>query len=247
MKPIFFPGLPQVNYAEHFQRCFISINRLETRVSDFEVKDWILDSGAFTRIQSGKGHMDVREYARMIRRWSKCGNLLAAVSQDFMCEAFILDVTGLTVREHQRLTTANYQTLINFVSDVYIMPVIQGFEPSEYVRHIDAYGDLLTEGMWVGIGSVCKRNSTVGEIERVLEAVHKRRPDLRLHGFGLGKNSLKSQIVNDWLYSCDSQAWSFAGRYDGTKSQNDYHRAIEYARSIDDIHPAPRNLHFNGL
>ena len=70
----FYTGLHMPNHAKYFERCFISINRLESRKSDFEVNDWILDSGAFTRIVTGAGHMPIEDYATHIDRWSKCGN-----------------------------------------------------------------------------------------------------------------------------------------------------------------------------
>lgn len=43
----FFTGLDDLYYAFRFERCFISVNRLRNRVSDFRVNDWIMDSGAF--------------------------------------------------------------------------------------------------------------------------------------------------------------------------------------------------------
>ena len=230
-KPVFFPGLHHPSDAKNVERCMISVNALENRKSDFEAGDWILDSGAFTRIVSGKGHMPVVRYSDQIRRWSSCGNLLAAVGQDYMCEAFILDVTGLTVREHQELTIERYIQLKATAPPVYIMPVIQGFEPKEYIRHIEMYGAWLEQDAWVGVGSVCKRNSNVGQVEVVLEAIASVRPDLKLHGFGLKKTALTSQIVNDLLYSCDSMAWSYAARREG-RNANDWREAANYTESI---------------
>jgi hypothetical protein len=54
-----------------------------------------MDSGAFTTIQKHHGYPHpVKEYADQIRRWKDNGNLLAAVSQDYMCEKFMLELTG---------------------------------------------------------------------------------------------------------------------------------------------------------
>ncbi len=149
-----------------------------------------------------------------------------------MCEAFILNVTGMTVREHQELTTQRYVLLKAEASPVHIMPVIQGYEPKEYVNHIRMYGELLEQGSWVGVGSVCKRNARVVEVELVLEAIACERPDLLLHGFGLKKTALQSWIVNNLVYSCDSMAWSSAARWEG-RDQNDWREAESYARSIE--------------
>ena len=52
----FYVGLHQPHDAKHFPRCFISNNRLRHRKSGFEVKDWILDSGAFTELATHGRH-----------------------------------------------------------------------------------------------------------------------------------------------------------------------------------------------
>ena len=207
----------------------VSVNRLERRVSDFEVHDWILDSGAFTRITSGKGHMPMLDYAAQINRWSHCGNLLAAVCQDYMCEPFVLGITGLTVRQHQSLTVSNYRALAPMTS-TYVMPVLQGYQPSEYVDCLRLYGDLAL-GAWVGVGSVCKRNAHVEQVVPILEAINSERPDLKLHGFGLKQTALLSHAVNDLLYSCDSMAWSYAARREG-RNANSPDEAIAWSQRI---------------
>lgn len=46
----FFVGLHQPSDAQHFDAVFVSVNRLRNRKSDFRVRDWIMDSGAFTTI-----------------------------------------------------------------------------------------------------------------------------------------------------------------------------------------------------
>lgn len=236
--PIFFAGWHQAvngpSGCGKFERTMISVNRLISRKSWFPVNDWILDSGAFTRIASGKGHLSTRKYAKQIKRWSGNGNLLAAVSQDYMCEPFILSKTGLTVQQHQRATIARYDSLKRLLSDcsVYLMPVLQGYKPSEYVEHLRMYGDRLAHGAWVGVGSVCKRNSDPSAIEAVLIAIHTERPDLRLHGFGLKKTALQSSsIVRALLYSADSQASSFRQRKEGGNA-NDPAAALKYAATI---------------
>ena len=233
-KPVFFPGLHQPYDAKNVERCMISVNVLENRKSNFGVNDWIHDSGAFTRIANGKDHLPVSIYSDQIRCWAQCGNLLAAVSQDSMCETFMLEVTGLTVREHQEMTIERYIQLKAIEQPVTIMPVIQGFEPKEYIRHIQMYGKWLDEDAWVGVGSVCKRNSHVGKVEVILEAIASERPDLKLHGFGLKKTALTSSIVNDLLYSCDSMAWSYTARRQG-RNPNDWSEAAQYMKAIEDI------------
>jgi hypothetical protein len=211
--PLFFIGCPSPAKAQHFERCMISINALRKRQSDFAVNDWILDSGAFSELSRfGSYRHSVEEYAREVSRWSRCSNLLAAVSQDYMCESFILEKTGLSIAEHQRLTIERYDALRPLVS-VYLMPVLQGFRISDYLTHLDAYGDRLAPGAWVGVGSVCRRNARPDEVADILRSIKNKRPDLRLHGFGLKLTALESSEVRESLYSSDSMAWSYPSRF----------------------------------
>src|ERR1700761_2735340 len=109
----FFVGLHQPSDAKHFSASFVSVNRIRNRKSPFIVGRWIMDSGAFTEISThGEYRHSVDEYAEQIVRWKGNGELLAAVSQDYMCEPFILDKTGKTIPEHQRLTIERYDALV---------------------------------------------------------------------------------------------------------------------------------------
>lgn len=221
-----------ISHAQHLERAFISVNRLHDRRSDFKVNNWILDSGAFTEISNfGYYRYPVSDYASQINRWSKCGNLEAAVTQDYMCEPFILAKTGLTVKDHQELTIQRYDDLIK-QTDVPILPVLQGYQPEEYINHLEMYGDRLTEGMRVGVGSVCKRNTNPQAIISVLEPIKRVRPDLRLHGFGLKLTALADCYINSMLYSADSMAWSFNARMNGGNA-NGLIEAMEFAKRIN--------------
>lgn len=191
-----------------------------------------MDSGAFTTILKHRGYPDgVDEYAEQIKRWKRCGNLLAAVAQDYMCEARMLKHTGMTIPEHQRLTIERYDALMVCNPAVTIIPVLQGYAPQDYVSHIRQYGDRLKHGMWVGVGSVCKRNGDPVAIEAVLMAVKTERPDLRLHGFGVKATALGSGLVRQLLHTADSMAWSFAARIQG-RNANDYREALAYVKKI---------------
>lgn len=230
----FYVGLDNPQDAKHFERCMVSVNTLRDRVSDFPVNEWMMDSGAFTQISThGRFLESPQEYAVRVRRWAACGQMVAAVSQDYMCEPFILAKTGLTTRDHQRMTVERYVAIREAVGDAaYILPVLQGFWPDEYLRHAEDYGDLLQPGMWVGVGSVCKRNSNVDEIEQVLVTIHRDHPNLRLHGFGVKLTALESSLVRECLYSADSMAWSRAARWEG-RDQHDYREAKRFAERIE--------------
>lgn len=221
-----------------FELCMVSVNRLLGRRSSFPVNSWILDSGAFTRIQK-KGHLSVKRYAAEIMKWGDNGTMMAAVAQDYICEPSILEITGLTINQHQWLTIHRYRRLLSELKAIshhhpYLMPVLQGFEPGEYVDHLRCYGPLIESGAWVGVGSVCRRQANPAIIVAILSAIHAVRPDLKLHGFGVKRKSLEIPEIWDLLYSADSLAPSYHSRLNPHKgrSSNDPLVAAEYARSI---------------
>lgn len=231
----FFTGLHQPSDARHFDAAFISVNRLRPRKAPLATRDWIMDSGAFTEISThGRYRSSVADYAAEIRRWATngSGRLLAAVSQDWMCEAFIVKKTGLSVRKHQELTIERFDQLRAIdLCGVYLMPVLQGFAPADYVEHLRMYGARLEHGAWVGVGSVCKRNGTPDQVGAVLHAIKRERPDLRLHGFGLKTTALAHPLARSLLFTADSMAWSFHARKNG-RNANDWREAIRWANAI---------------
>lgn len=244
--PYFYIGWHQPNNGEsgpkHFERSFISVRRLWNRRSFFTVRKWILDSGAFKELElHGRYTFTLMQYANAIHYWAKCGDFQAAITPDFMCEDYIFqkryEHTGVryTIPDHQRLTVYNYLALRKLVKDdIYIMPVLQGFTPQDYVDCLRLYGDRLLPGMWVGVGSVCKRQGKPSAIEDVLLAIKRERPDLKLHGFGVKSTALSSGLVWELLHSADSQAHGLLGGQGSKKyvDSNNPHKALKYAESI---------------
>lgn len=230
---MFYVGLHQPSDANHFDHAFVSVNRLRGRKKAVGARSWIMDSGAFTELsQHGHYRHSVEQYAAEINRWADDPALVAAVAQDYMCEPFIIEKTGLSVEEHQRLTIERYDELIALVDPrIYIMPVLQGYSVADYLRHIEMYGDRLSHGAYVGVGSICKRNTDITAIAEILTAIKLKRPDLRLHGFGLKTTALSSFVVRDCLYSADSMAWSFAARRQG-RNANDWREAMKFVKRI---------------
>lgn len=214
----------------------ISINRLIKRKSDFAVNDWILDSGGFTRISSGKGHLSVDEYAKHIKRWSTNGNLLAAVSQDYTCDPLSLKQTGLSILDHQKLTIQLYRQMrVILDEDIYLMPVIQGWQAEDYSKMLDLYGDDIESGSWVGVGTLCGRSKKPQVVLDILESIHSKRPDLKLHGFGVKKYCLNNENIKNLLWSSDSQAHSFSKDGDSrwSNSRHDPKNALAYYHSLN--------------
>lgn len=171
---------------------------------------WALDSGGFTELSMfGEWTMSAKEYALELRRYESVGKMAWAAPQDWMCEPWILNKTGLTVTEHQKKTVYNYIALKELGANV--IPVLQGWTLDDYRRCADLYHD---EGVdlraehTVGLGSVCRRQATdeIGEIVRWAHA-----NDIRCHGFGVKSAGLRK--YGDFLVSADSLAWSYTGRY----------------------------------
>jgi hypothetical protein len=228
----------------------VSINTLLDKSSRFRVNSWIMDSGAFTQIlRHKKFDIPSKAYAREIERWNELtyGRLAGAVCQDWICEPVIRQITGKTVHEHQELTVESFIELKKHVRGVQLIPVIQGYKSHEYVNHIRMYGELLTRGMWVAVGSVCRRNGDTVQIRRILEAIIAERPDLKLHGFGLKVKSLQDEKIRDMLYTSDSMAWSDLSRCksweafardkncEDAKDQHDPRDALRYAWQIQKL------------
>jgi transcriptional regulator of met regulon len=238
----FYVGLHQPADAQHFDLACISIKRLWRRKKPVACGDVLVDSGAFTELLlHGRYRHGVEEYAAELHRLHTTGvvNIAAAVAQDYMCEPFILAKTGLTIEDHQRLTIERYDALVAELERLFdvpipfhVMPVLQGFAPQDYVNHVRMYGDRLKPGMWVGVGSVCKRQGDPRSIMAVLQAIAGERPDLLLHGFGVKKTALLHPGVRELLATADSMAWSFAARKQG-RDANDWHEARNFADVVN--------------
>ncbi len=173
---------------------------------------WALDSGGFTELSmNGRWHTPPEQYVGEVRRFAaEIGNLDWAAIQDWMCEPWILKKTGLDVAEHQRRTVESYECLRELAPELPWVPVLQGWAPADYLRHLEMYearGHNLRALSVVGLGSVCRRQGTV-DAERIIGAL--RRNGLRLHGFGFKVLGLRK--VWKSLVSSDSLAWSFSAR-----------------------------------
>jgi hypothetical protein len=237
----FFVGLHQPSDARRFERCCISINRLRGRKKPLPCKEVLVDSGAFSELLlHGRYRHDVDAYAAELHRLHSQGivRIAAAVAQDYMCEEFILEKTGLDIPTHQRLTIERYDALVDELDWLFggkcpfrVMPVLQGYAPQDYARHVVQYGSRLKPRMWVGVGSVCKRNSLPDSIVEVLRAIHALRPDLHLHGFGVKTIALSDIRVKALLATADSMAWSFAARNEG-RNANCWTEAKRFAEKI---------------
>lgn len=173
---------------------------------------WALDSWGFSVLNKyGRWPFTAAEYARDVRWLAEgVGSMAWAAAQDWMCEPVVRAKTGLTVLDHQERTVANYLELRSLAPDLPWVPVLQGWDLSDYGRHLAMYdreGVDLRAVPLVGLGSVCRRQHTAGVESLIRELAAE---GLRLHGFGFKVKGLAR--VADSLASADSLAWSFDAR-----------------------------------
>lgn len=210
---MFWLGTHHPNWAEKTDvPLFISHLRLRDRQTlPRALGPVAIDSGAFSYLAHDIERDSPRQYATSVRRYrGEIGNVRWAAIQDWMCEPFILRKTGLTVREHQARTIQSYLDLTNIAPDLPWVPVLQGWQPGEYVAHARMYmraGIDLRRLPLVGLGTVCRRPrfTWVEVLVRALSQV-----GVRLHGFGVKITGLVKFGLH--LASADSMAWSFTAR-----------------------------------
>ncbi len=213
-------GKPEIGAGR--VRLFVSDRRLRVyRKLPVAVAPWACDSGGFTELQKyGRWTVTPSQYVARLRRYrDEIGSLMWAAPQDWMCEPIVINGgvangqrfagTRLSVSEHQYRTVVNYAQLRKLAPDLPIIPVLQGWQPDDYLRCLDLYASLigldLTTMPLVGLGSVCRRQGTVAALHRAGLT--------RLHGFGfktLGLQQLATQPHR--LVSADSMAWSDTAR-----------------------------------
>lgn len=172
----------------------------------------IFDSSGFSELSLfSRWKTLAPQYAVEVVRWSsEVGGIDGAAIQDWMCEPFILEKTGKTVREHQALTIRSLIDLRSLAPQVVWIPVVQGWTVAEYADHVSMYRDAgfdLTTERLVGVGSVCRRQATTEA-----RSIFTKMADLglRTHAFGVKRDGLR--MFGDRCASADSMAWSFVAR-----------------------------------
>jgi hypothetical protein len=227
---------------------FVSARRLATYKRDGDPFPkgrclWALDSGGFTELQQyGRWTMDEDTYGGMVYRFMDNGAVpFFCAPQDWMCEPAVIAGgewngvtfagTGLSVAIHQELTIENLLYLReNFPAAPWI-PVLQGWTLDDYLSHVEQYEaagvDLAAEPL-VGLGSVCRRQSTaeIGLMTGTLAA-----KGLRLHGFGVKSQGLAQYAHN--LVSADSLAWSSSARREQLRLPGCTHEAKDCRNCLD--------------
>lgn len=222
----FYLGTPEPSWLRRFAvPMFVSHARLSRLVTlPRSIAPWALDSGGFTEItEHGRWRFTAAEYVRAVARYDReVRHMEWAAPMDWMCEARALAATGLTIAEHQARTVASVLELREMWpqhsdDSCPVMAVLQGHSADDYARCAERYrteGLVLADEPVVGLGSVCRRESTA-EITAVVELMHDVAPGVGLHGFGVKAGGLARYAP--LLLSADSQAWSRGARTRGVR------------------------------
>jgi hypothetical protein len=230
----FYLGVGEPRWLERSSvPMFVSYTRFERvkRSRPRAIGPWALDSSGFTQLHlHGAWTFTPRDYAVDVEDLcAEVGNLQWAAPMDWMCEASVVAKTGKSVPEHQRLTIENYLELRSLKPDLPFVPVLQGWDLADYLRHVEMYdraGVDLRRERRVGIGTVCRRQGTK-DAEVIIQMLAT--TGIPLHGFGFKLQGLER--VAHYLKSADSMAWSFsARREDGALSGCKHRRCANCLR-----------------
>lgn len=180
------------------------------------VPTWALDSGGFSEVHAHGARAFAggpEPYVEAAYRYShEIGRLAWCAPQDWMCEPWMVERTGLSIAEHQQRTVTNLLELRHLAPDLPWAPVLQGWTVDDYFACAAMYAsagvDLAIEPV-VGVGSVCRRQGS-DEITDLVGALAA--SGLNLHGFGVKTSGVAA--LRDLLTSADSMAWSFRARRD---------------------------------
>jgi hypothetical protein len=241
----FYIGMNRTENAWPFERSMFSINLLWNNFKPFKVNKWLLDSGGYSQIAKfGRYISSPKWYVWRMEKLRVNGSLVGAMAQDWQCQPIHLAKTGFTKEKHQELTVKSYVDL-QALTDIRIIPVLQGHHARDYVNHVKMYGDILKPGTWVAVGGVAARQNQPGLILKILEGIKSERSDLRLHGFGLKLSSLQYESIVDLLFTADSINWVMNVRWDDMdrftrfgyhlNDEQDPRHALKFAHKIQSL------------
>lgn len=194
---------------------FLSAIRLRRRPPKHKATcRYAIDLGGYSALNStGRWQTTPEQEIESVRRWAEAlGPPDWVTIQDWMCEPHVIEKTGLSIAQHQRLTVESWITLTTVAPDLPWIPVLQGFHHVDYFAHVDLYKRLAgydpRTAPTCGIGTVCRRQDTA-EAERIIADLHAEGFS-NLHGFGFKIGGLAR--VASLLKSADSLAWSDRAR-----------------------------------
>ncbi len=215
------------------------------RPPKYEYENLFIDSGGFySSMHSGGYTKSNDEYLDYIQKWQPRFFAL----RDYPCEPELLRKHNLNVLKNIERTIENHLILIDKIEsglwDIHgkPIPVIQGWQISDYLLCIDLFKDVGLIKDYMAIGSICRRNQT-DVIKDVILAVRDNIPArIKLHGFGVKLTALKDLAIWKALYSVDSGAWDYIARWKKFRGEEksipdaSLTAAIDYIAKIKRIH-----------
>jgi len=132
----------------------------------------------------------------------------------------ILHPRGLPIGEGIRRTVEHGVELVALAEDLgvvdKVVPVLQGFDdPSQWLEALGLYkshGVTPDRFRYWGVGSICMMKSPP-LVHKILSAVRRALPDVKLHVFGISMNSLRRTYY--LIDSYDTSVWIYWAKMDG--------------------------------
>ena len=239
----------QIKTARNLEYPFILINFMTktNKPPKYPYRRLFIDSGGFYSSMTSRKYIRTDdEYLQYVEKIMPDYFAL----RDYPCEPELLKKHGLTVKQNIQRTVDNHITLLDMLPNYCInaqpVPVIQGWEASDYIDCIDAFQDQGLMSNYMAIGSVCRRTA-VRNIQKIIVSVRDAIPSwIRLHGFGIKLTALKDLAIYNALYSVDSGAWDYQARWKKFRGEEEdlphasYNAAVKYIAKIDRIHAMHR-------
>lgn len=142
--------------------------------------------------------------------WLRAMKPTYAALLDYPCEASIAP-DHRAVRDRQRRTLEHAEHLMRIQAPWSWVPVVQGQKVEDYVIMARRYVQIGMQQEYMGIGSLCARQSA-SEIVDIVRAVQAELPGTYFHVFGVKLGFFKTQAITDLrCISSDTAAWN--GRF----------------------------------
>lgn len=201
-----------ISYATQKNKPWSGIDRL------------FVDCGGYSMLKAGTDLPDPAEYADHLR---EVDPYLWALP-DYPCEPDLLDDRGETVQSHQEKTTEAHKAMADRSVPGQPLSVVQGWDTTEYVAHLNALDDAGVLFDHVGIGSVCRRHA-VAEIADVVSAVRSALGEnYHIHGFGVKTSVLNHPKAIRCLDSADTLSYEYRERYGSDIHQGPKWKRVAY-------------------
>lgn len=194
-----------VNYSYHHYR----------KIAPWKInnaKDIMLDSGGFSFLNRfGDYPFSINVFVDWVDKMNDVndGKVNFVATPDYPCEMEITRTCGLKTNYERIIATVDKAIeCLDGYPDINWLPVIQGYELSEYELCLDLYKERGVNPVRFAIGSLCRRKK-VEKIEFIVKSLISRGLDNEIHIFGLCMNGLKSKYLFDNVASCDNNIYAF--------------------------------------